>query len=238
MSSTSNINSLQRYFAARFREELLPKKTGHRPGPSVTISRETGAGGVSIGQKLAKYLEKNDRDRESVWGLFDRNLVDEVIQDYRLPEKMAKYIEEHSANAVEAYIGELLDLHPSISTLVEKMNETIRKLAKTGNAVLVGRGGNIITFPLKNTYHIRLTCPLEQRVKRIQSANTLDYKEATEYVRKKDRERAEYVRKNFDKNIADPLLYHLTLNTGLHSEDEAVRIIGEAVLQHAQSLAK
>ena len=233
MSSSSTFNSLQRYFAARYQEETLPEKARAKPGPAVTISRETGAGAVTIGRKLAAYLEKHDGDRESVWGLFDENLVDKVLEDHQLPAKLGKYMPEGSGNDFEAYLGELLGLHPSISTLVEKTNETIKKLAKTGNAILVGRGANLITFPLSNAFHIRLTCQLEKRIARVQTFYELAYKQAINLTHKKDHERRDYVRKHFDKDIDDPLAYHLTVNTGLLSDDEAVRIIGDAVLLHA-----
>lgn len=238
MSSTSNIGTLQRYFSARFQEEGLPEKSRPATGPSVTLSRATGAGAITLGTKLAKYLEQRDGDRESAWTVFDRNLVDKVLEDHRLPEKLAAYMPEGSGNDLEAYIGEFLGLHPSITTLVEKTNETIRKLAKKGNTILVGRGGNLVTFSLKNTCHIRLTCDLETRIKRVQSHYQLAYKAATDFVQKKDRERADYVRKHFDKRIDDPLLYHLTVNTGLMSDDDAVAVIGDTVLRHAGILKK
>ncbi len=238
MTSTSNIQSLQRYFAARFREEMLPERKRPARGPSVTISREAGAGGVSLGNKLATYLEKEDGNRESVWGLFDRNLVEKVLEDHHLPSKLAKYMEEDAGSEFKAYLGEYLGLHPSISTLIEKTNETIKKLARSGNAIIVGHGANLVTSNLRNTLHVRLTCHLEKRIERIQSYLGVDYTEALEYAKTKERERRDYVKKHFDKRIDDPLIYHLTVNTGVLSDDEVVRIIGDAVLQHAGLLRR
>ena len=233
MSSTSNINSLQRYFSARYKEETLPPKT--RPGtkPVVTLSRETGAGGVTLGTKLARYLESHDGDRESVWGVFDRNLVDKVLEDHSLPGKLGAYMPEDAGNEFEAYVGEFLGLHPSLNTLVEKTNETIRKLGKAGNAILVGRGANFVTASLKNAFHVRLTCRLDKRIQRVQDFYELNYDDAVEHVHRKDKERTHYVHKHFDRDITDPLSYHLVVNTGLLSDDEVVALIGDAALRHA-----
>lgn len=233
MSSTSSINSLHRYFSARYKEETLPPKA--RPGkrPVVTLSRETGAGGVTLGGKLARYMEFHDGDRESVWGVFDRNLVDKVLEDHSLPGKLGAYMPESPGNEFEAYIGEILGLHPSLTSLVEKTNETIRKLAKTGNAILVGRGANLVTASLKNAFHVRLVCRIEKRIERVQDFYELTYDDAVESVRRKDKERTHYVQKHFDRDITDPLSYHLVVNTGLLSDDEVVALIGDAALRHA-----
>ncbi len=238
MSTPSNIDSLQRYFKARFQEELLPKQKRPPQGPAVTISRETGAGAITLGTKLAGYLETRDGDRESAWTVFDRNLVNKVLEDHKLPGKLAEYMPEDSGNDLAAYVGELLGLHPSITTLVEKTNETIKRLAKAGNVILVGRGGNVVTFSLKNTVHIRLTAPLEKRIERARIYYDLSHKAAAELVEKKDRERADYVRKHFNQRIDDPHLYHMTLNTGLFSDDQAAAVIGDAVLRHAGLLTR
>ncbi len=233
MSSTSNINSLQRYFTARFKEEILPPKARPEAGPAVTLSRETGAGAVTLGEKLARYLESHDGDRESGWAVFDRNLVDKVLDDHSLPGKLGAYMPEGAGNDFQAYVGEFLGLHPSITSLVEKTNETIRKLAKTGNVILVGRGAHLVAASLKNAFHVRLTCRLEKRIERVQAFYELKYDEAVEQVRRKDKERADYVRKHFDRDITDPLSYHLVVNTGLLSDDEVVATIGDAVLRHS-----
>jgi cytidylate kinase len=49
-------------------------------------------------------------------------------------------------------------------------------------------------------------------------------------VRKEDRDRARYLKKYFDAQIDDPLLYHLVVNTDWLSTDEVVRLVGETVL--------
>jgi cytidylate kinase len=39
-----------------------------------------------------------------------------------------------------------------------------------------------------------------------------------------------YVKRHFHQNIDDPLLYHLIINTDRLSQEEATRLIGDAVL--------
>ena len=49
-------------------------------------------------------------------------------------------------------------------------------------------------------------------------------------IQNEDRVRARYLKKYFDTDLNDPLLYHLTINTDLVSHDEAAGLIAEAVL--------
>ena len=51
------------------------------------------------------------------------------------------------------------------------------------------------------------------------------------YIKKKDKARRRYLKDNFDKDIDDPLLYHVTINTDLVQHDEAARLIGDEVIR-------
>ena len=59
----------------------------------------------------------------------------------------------------------------------------------------------------------------------------LSAKEARARVHQEDLGRRRYFKRYFNKNDNDPLLYHLVINTGLVSLDDAARIIGDVVLQ-------
>jgi len=63
--------------------------------------------------------------------------------------------------------------------------------------------------------------------------NHTSHKEALELVRREDLARKRYVRKYFNKDIDDPLLYHLVINTDLVSHDEAACMIAQAVVSPA-----
>jgi cytidylate kinase len=78
---------------------------------------------------------------------------------------------------------------------------------------------------------------LERRIQRVQEANQLSASAARDLVNREDVGRRRYLRKYFDQDIDNPLLYHLVLNTDLISSDEAARIIGEAV-KPVHTLAK
>jgi cytidylate kinase len=131
-------------------------------------------------------------------------------------------------------------LHPSTWTLVEQTNATIRRLAQTGNVILVGRGSSIVTRKLKNVFHVRLTGSLEKRIEQAQKVFGYDERSAANYIKKKDQARRRYIKDNFDREVDDPLLYHVTINTDLVGHAEAARLVGDEVIKRFRldSLAK
>ena len=100
---------------------------------------------------------------------------------------------------LNAVVNELLGLKPSEWTLVHKTTDTILQLARMGNVVIVGRGANVITSKLKNTFHVRLIASLEKRVEHIKSLMEMTEKEALNYIKKEDENRKKYLEITFPR---------------------------------------
>jgi len=198
---------------------------------AVTISRQTGSGAHAVGEKLAEYLELHASKERVPWTLFDRNLAEQVLSDHNLPPRLARFMPEDRTSPVADAIEELLGAHPPSWKLLEQTAETILRLAGQGNVILIGRGANIITRELGYAFHVRLVGSLEKRTLHIQEILGVGKEAALEFIQKEDCGRQRYLRKHFGKDLNDPLLYHLVINTDLLSYDEAARIIGEAVLR-------
>ncbi|OPY77352.1 MAG: cytidylate kinase [Syntrophorhabdus sp. PtaU1.Bin058] len=199
--------------------------------PAITISRAEGAGGLTVASELADYLQENVPSHE-VWTVFSRYLVAKVLEEHNHRKGVGDFMKEDRKAMLIDAIEELLGLHPSTWTLVEQTNATILRLAKAGNVILVGRGSSIVTGKLRNVFHVRLTGSLEKRIEQAQKVFGYDRKTATEYIKKKDQARRRYIKHNFDKDIDDPLLYHVTINTDLVAHYEAARLVGNEVIKH------
>lgn len=206
--------------------------------PCITLSRETGAGADLVGQELVKYLSKYKFDDDKEWTFFDRNLIERVLQDHNLPKRTADYLHEDKHNLLSDAINEILGLHPSSWTLLQKTMSTILRIARTGKVIIVGRGANIITAKLPNTFHVRLIAPLENRINHVQEVYNLTYSEAVELTKREDHARKNFVKTNFFKDIDDPLLYHMIINTGWIPHNEAAKIIGDNVVNRFKNVAE
>ncbi|MBN8459316.1 MAG: cytidylate kinase-like family protein [Verrucomicrobia bacterium] len=197
--------------------------------PAISLSRQTGCGVKEVAETLVRILpERAPKDR-APWTVFDRNLVARVIEDHRLPPEVAKFMPEDRVSAVQDAIEEILGLHPSSRTLLQKTSETIRHLAELGHVILIGRGANIITRDLANTFHVRLIAPIDVRVGKIMERNGIDAKAARDVVHKGDLARNRYIKDHFHADIDDPLLYDLVINTARLSAAAVARVIAEAV---------
>jgi cytidylate kinase len=197
---------------------------------AVTISRQAGCGALAVGESLAEYLQARAQRDLAPWTVFDRNLVEKVLEDHHLPKSLARFMPEDRIPELADIMDELFGLHPSSWTLVRQTAETILHLAELGRVILIGRGANVITQKLSHVFHVRLVGSFEKRLEHVQEFNHLDKAAAADFIRREDRGRERYLKKYFHKDIADPLLYDLVINTDTVAYGEAARIIGEAVL--------
>ena len=84
--------------------------------PSITLSRQTGSGARVIAGKLAAFLQTRDPVRHP-WTVFDKNLVEKVLEEHKLPKEIAKFMPEDHVSAIQDAVEEILGLHPSARTL-------------------------------------------------------------------------------------------------------------------------
>jgi hypothetical protein len=201
--------------------------------PFVTISRQMGAGAVTLGGELAAWLQARDRAGAAPWTVFERNLMEKALAEHHLPSNLAAYLPEDRVSEVQSAIRELFGLHPPLATMFQQMAKTILGLAEMGRAVLVGRGACLVTAHLEQGFHVRLVGSPEQRLGRLMEAYKLSRKEAAALLKKGELARKAFVKKFFGADVADPLHYHLVVNTDRVPTAEAARLIGEAVLARA-----
>jgi cytidylate kinase len=196
----------------------------------VTISRQAGCGALAVAEKLARYLQEHSPKNPIPWTVFDRNLMEKVLEDHDLPTRLAQFLPEDRVSYLEDIMTDLLQAYPSSQTVVRQITETILKLASLGNVILIGRGGNVITARLPNIFHVRLVAPLEERVDHSYESYGMTKTEARKFCLREDLGRERYLKKYFNADINDPLLYHLVINTGLIGSDDTAKLIGDAML--------
>lgn len=226
MSDTDYFAKYRAYFVSQ--KDRAPLGTPARL-PFVTLSRQTGAGAETVAHLLAEKLNAGLPKDVQPWTVFDKNLIAKVLEDADLPQEIAKLIEEDKDTTMQAIVGELLGLHPSMWTIFHHTSDTILKLARLGRCIIVGRGAEIITAKLQHGVHARLVAPESVRLAHLKKRFSFDDKTAAKYLHEHDEGRRRYVKTNFEKNIDDPLLYHAVLNTGLLTFEQTADLIATAV---------
>jgi cytidylate kinase len=222
----------KQYIESHYGEEFISLQKKHKEYPSITISRETGAGSQIVCEKLIEILDDYSTPENIKWTYFDRHLIEKILEDHNLPEQIKNYMLEGKYHYIGSTVYELLGLAPSQWTIIHRTTDTILQLARMGGAVIVGRGANVIAAKLKNTFHVRLVAPLEKRIDHICEITGMNEKEAGNHIKKHDQNRTDYIKSYFGKNIEDPLLYHMILNTGYLGHETAAKVIAESVISN------
>lgn len=212
--------------------------TAAPPKLAVTISRLAGSGAWLVADKLAAFLEQHAPAEGCRWTVFDKELVEKVLEDHNLPRKLAQFMPEDRGSAIQDMMQEILGLHPPSWTLAHQTTETILKLGELGQVILIGRGANLITAKLPHVLHVRLLGSLERRIARVQEQLKLDRKAAAEFIEKVDRGRQRYLKEHFRATVDDPLGYDLTVNTDRISCEDAALLIGQAALMRRAAAAQ
>jgi len=215
------------YLEAQWRD-MLPTNSALKR--AVTISRQAGSGAKDIALKLANYLQNTPGKSSTPWMIFDRELVEEVLKEHHLPSSLAFLRPEDRVPRMEEMIEEVFGAFPPASHFVRQTAETILRMANHGNVIIIGRGANVVTSSIDHVLHVRLVGSLEKRIERIKTYEECDQKAALRFIHNADLGRRRYLRTYFHKDIEDPLLYHLTINTDLMTSQQAAKIIGDAVL--------
>jgi cytidylate kinase len=198
---------------------------------AVTISRQAGCGAQVVSELLAARLQTHHPENTGPWTVFDRNLMEKVLEEHQLPKYLASFLPEDRISALEDMLDDIFGLHPPQETIVKQTAETILGVAEFGNAILIGRAGNIITAKLPHVLHVRLVAPLDQRIEHVCRGRGMTPVQARDFCEREDLGRERYLKKYFKADINDPLLYHLVINTGLIKYEFAARLIEEALLR-------
>ena len=83
---------------------------------AVTISRQAGCGAVVVAEKLAHYLQEHSSGDACPWTVFDRNLMDKVLEDHNLPTRLAKFLPEDRVSQIEDILADMFEVHPPAET--------------------------------------------------------------------------------------------------------------------------
>ena len=197
----------------------------------ITISREFGAGGSSVASALSRKLG---------WPVLDTDLAQRVAERMQVAREVVERLDEHPPSFMARIARVLLVSHPEMSSaapevdvadeeaIADAARAVIEDAGRTPPLIVVGHGGQVIFRRRSGTLHVRLVAPVESRVKRVCARLPCDAATAEARVRRADVERREYMRRNFDVDWRDELLYDLQINTGRLTIDEVAGLIVQA----------
>jgi len=206
----------------------------------ITISRERGSGGRSIGTRLAQTLNMKCLGKEMIF---------EIAQSAGVAaESVEKYDQEHynkwnlivDSLRISSHFSPDYGLNFNLSNIepeifftedryLKTTQEIMRKLANQSRVIFLGRGSQVIFKDRKDALHVRLVAPLELRIKRVADMLNVSIKEASKNVAEVDKSRAAYLHDFYSVDVNDAKSYHLTINTGPFDYNQTSQLILEAI---------
>ncbi|CAG0933977.1 CMP/dCMP kinase [Thermoflexales bacterium] len=202
----------------------------------ITISRQYGSEGDKIAANVCQILGYQS---------FDKQLMMKVAAEVGLTEgEVVDFGEDQ--HQVRSFLDRLLGNPPLLMTQARTWSEVkvidaadsiplvqsiIRAACKHDNIVIVGRGGQAVLRNDPGVLHVRIEAPLETRISRVQLREGLTFELARDVVAERDRAAADYLKRFYNIDWSDSLLYHLIINTGPWSIEAASRLIVTAVSQ-------
>ena len=200
----------------------------------ITINRELGSGGRTIGRKLAERLGVN---------YYDKALIQALQQKYHLSVADIETLKgrNHSwwadfkrnlslgLNASQSQFYKMsLGSQPDMLTTDEMFDnevEILKGIAEAESCVIAGRSGFFVFKDYPNHLNILIQAPLQNRIERVMRKQNLSEKEAIEVIEKVDKMRENYVNKYTKSSRYDTRNYDLVISSAGHTEDQIVDII-------------
>jgi cytidylate kinase len=197
-------------------KELTAPAAEELPSYVITISREPGALGTSVARAAGRLLG---------WPAYDRELLDRIAAEMGTHPDVLKMIDEKPMNWLEeAVLNLVVQYNLSQDKYMVHLVAIVKSLAERGNSVIVGRGANWM-LPHETTLNVRLVADRKDRVANLQRLHNLSEKDAGRLEEKLNRERHDFVKRHFGKEVSDPHFYDLVLNTSRLSVDECAEVI-------------
>ena len=223
----TTIDILKRYFD---RKALTAMSRNTQVLPFITISRQAGAADIKFLKDLLNALNEYDAGKTKEWNMFGKESLGIIIQDKSITKSIDDFLPEKKIPELQSMLEQLFGVHSSIQKIVKETSHSILKIASMGETVLIGRGSNHITKHLPGGMHIRFISSIEHRISNIMQSfegkpEGQNPKCARKYIEDEDKNKKDYVKKNFNEDIENPSYYSMVINLSRMSEEDAIDII-------------
>ncbi len=194
--------------------------------PVVTIARLYGAGGDSVGRMVAERLKADFLGPE---------LIDQVARRLELPREEVVAADEQPGSFLSRLLVALAAASPEQvvtsesptwtppytdansdprRAVLEYTKVVIREAARSGNVVILGRGGAYILADLPGALHVFLRASEAERVKAVVERENVTEEDALRRMKQTDENRRAYIRQVYGHTWDLPGHYDLVLDTG------------------------
>lgn len=197
----------------------------------ITLNRELGSGGRSIGREVAARLGVR---------FYDKFLLESLVKEFHLDadeiEKLkgqkkgwwAEFCDRISRTPAEGLTHSGAPLCPEEITsddLYRAESRILGQIASEESCVVAGRTAFHILRDHPNKIRVFIRASMDRRIERVMSRQGLSEEEAAAVIQKVDEGRENYVRRYTGTSRYDARNYDLVLNVDNLTVEQAVRLI-------------
>ena len=197
----------------------------------ITIGRQCGSGGHTIGKTLSERLGIPFYDKEIIeLAAKESGFTKDFIEDngehasVSMLYNLVKNLSYSSNMRSESYYS-LQDEVYFCQTRI------IKELGEKGPCVIVGRCADSILEERSDVLNVFIHADMDYRVKRCVERSETSRDEAQAYIATKDKRRANHYKYYTEKNWGHSSNYHLCLDSGMLGIEKCVSIIEDIYLE-------
>ena len=194
----------------------------------ITINREAGSGGRTVGRKLAEKLGVKYCDKAIVEGLTKKfGLSIERIEQIKAQKKSWWNDINNYYNTLVNSTTKPMEAEVKLddATIFEIEKSILQDLAAQSSCVVAGRTAFMVFRNWPNHLNIFIQASLEYRVQRVMRRQNVSEQEARDIIAKLDASRETYIQKYENTSRYDTRNYQLVISMDDLSEDDAVEVI-------------
>ena len=185
----------------------------------LTISREFGAGGRTLGERLANRLN---------YRYVNEEMIKEVARKANVSPEGVYAFEKSGGSKLMKFLDKLVRMdyldrilqtdtgYLDAKRYVQLVSEIINEIYEAGNAVIIGRGGQYILQNKNQAYHVGLVAEYQFRCEFVMEKHGCSHEVAERAIQRADQERRSFLGCFMETGALhrdDPHLYHVLINT-------------------------
>ena len=200
----------------------------------ITINRELGSGGRTVGRKLSEELVVDYYDKAVIKALQERyRLATEEIEglkgrSHTVWAEMKRALLGSNNEAVANYYqgsSPVKTYPPTSAEMFETEQEILKSLAEEESCVVAGRSGFYVFRDHPNHLSVLIQASMPFRIERVMRKQNLSKEEARKTIENVDKMRENYMKKYAKTSRYDTRNYDLVIKADGKTEDEIVDII-------------
>lgn len=200
----------------------------------ITLSREVGSGGHTVGSILAERLNVRYCDKQLLESLEKQfNLTSSGIEKLKGEKKnwLADFVKRVSPMPSARVLGldpkytQEFAFDVTTDDIYKAEVEILREFADMGSCVIAGRSGFFVFKDHPNTLNIFITASMPHRIERIMRKQGLSEDSAKAVIQGIDQGRDNYIQRYAGVSRFDARNYDIVLKADGHSEEQLADII-------------